>query len=129
MESFKKFKKKIVLETFIKCLSISISFGLLTFSAPYLYIKLNEIEFNSLFLILIGLGISLVLFIILYLIKKPNDKMIAIRLDNELDLNEKVQTMVEYREKDNFKSIEDIKNVSGIGDALFEKIKEYISNE
>ena len=100
MESFKKFKKKIVLETFIKCLSISISFGLLTFSAPYLYIKLNEIEFNSLFLILIGLGISLVLFIILYLIKKPNDKMIAIRLDNELDLNEKVQTMVEYREKD-----------------------------
>lgn len=38
------------------------------------------------------------------------------------------QRIIEYREQNgDFKSIEDIKNVKGIGDALFEKIKDYIT--
>ena len=37
------------------------------------------------------------------------------------------QKIISYRnEKGKFKSIEDIKNVSGIGDAKYEKIKDYI---
>jgi len=40
----------------------------------------------------------------------------------------KALAIIEYREKNgNFKSIEDIKNVSGIGDKLFEEIKDYIT--
>ena len=40
----------------------------------------------------------------------------------------KALAIIEYREKNgNFKSIEDIKNVSGIGDKLFEEIKEFIT--
>lgn len=39
----------------------------------------------------------------------------------------KANAIIEYREKNKFTTIEDIKNVSGIGDALFEKIKEYIT--
>ena len=40
----------------------------------------------------------------------------------------KAVSIISYREKNgNFSSIEDIKNVSGIGDALFEKIKDYIT--
>ena len=35
--------------------------------------------------------------------------------------------IIEYRTQNPFKAIEDIKNVSGIGDALFEKIKDYIT--
>ena len=36
--------------------------------------------------------------------------------------------IIEYRnDKGKFNSIEDVKNVSGIGDAKFEKIKQYIS--
>ena len=35
--------------------------------------------------------------------------------------------IIEYRNKNKFKSIEDIKNVSGIGDAMYEKIKDYIT--
>lgn len=35
--------------------------------------------------------------------------------------------IMEYRKKNKFKRIEDIKNVSGIGDAKFEKIKEHIT--
>lgn len=40
----------------------------------------------------------------------------------------KAEAIIKYREKEgNFEKIEDIKNVSGIGDSLFEKIKEYIT--
>lgn len=40
----------------------------------------------------------------------------------------KAKAIIEYRNTNgNFKSIEDIKNVSGIGDSLFEKIKSYIT--
>ena len=40
----------------------------------------------------------------------------------------KAEAIIKHREDNgNFKSIEDIKNVSGIGDSLFEKIKDYIT--
>ena len=40
----------------------------------------------------------------------------------------KADAIISYREENgNFEKIDDIKNVSGIGDSLFEKIKEYIT--
>ena len=40
----------------------------------------------------------------------------------------RAKAIVEYREEHgSFRSIEDIKNVSGIGDSLYEKIKDYIT--
>ena len=40
----------------------------------------------------------------------------------------KAKSIIEYREENGlFTTIEDIKNVPGIGDSLFEKIKEYIT--
>ncbi len=40
----------------------------------------------------------------------------------------KADAIIKYREENgNFNSIEEIKNVSGIGDSLFEKIKDYIT--
>ena len=39
----------------------------------------------------------------------------------------KALSIIEYRKTKKFEKIEDIKNVSGIGDKLFEKIKEYIT--
>ena len=39
----------------------------------------------------------------------------------------KAKDIIEYRKQQKFEKIEDIKNVKGIGDALFEKIKEYIT--
>ena len=40
----------------------------------------------------------------------------------------KAEAIISYREENgDFKAIEDIKNVSGIGDSLFEKIKEFIT--
>ena len=101
MESFKKFKKKIIREALIKSIVFGASLGLISFSIPYLIIKVKGIEFNILYLILIGLVAMLITFGSLFLILKPSDKKIAKRLDNELNLNEKVQTMIEYIDKDN----------------------------
>ena len=95
-DSFNKFKKKAILETIFRCLLISLSIGLLAFSIPFLIIKLLRIEFKTIYLILIGAGSFVLLFNLLFLILKPNDKKIAIKLDRKLDLKEKVQTMVEY---------------------------------
>lgn len=40
----------------------------------------------------------------------------------------KAQSIIEYREKTGgFKSIEEIKNISGIGESLYEAIKDYIT--
>ena len=39
----------------------------------------------------------------------------------------KAKSIIEYREKQKFKTIENIKNVTGIGDSLFAKIKENIT--
>ena len=40
----------------------------------------------------------------------------------------KAKSIIEYRNsKDNFKSIDDIKSISGIGEALFNKIKDNIT--
>ncbi len=39
----------------------------------------------------------------------------------------KAKAIIEYRETTKFKVIDDIKNVTGIGDSLFEKIKDYIT--
>lgn len=66
--------------------------------------------------------------------KKIND-LISINKATKEELTElpsigeaKALKIISYREENGlFKSIEEIKNVSGIGDALFEKIKDYIS--
>lgn len=100
MKSYIKFKKKIVLEVLIKTLAISLSLGLISFSVPFLYYKTKGIEYNLLYLILISIGVCLVTFGLLFLILKPNDVKVAKRLDKELKLNEKVQTMIEYKDKD-----------------------------
>jgi len=39
----------------------------------------------------------------------------------------KAKSIIEYRKENKFENIEDIKNVSGIGDALYEKIKNHIT--
>ena len=39
----------------------------------------------------------------------------------------KAKSIIEYRKENKFTKIEDIKNVNGIGDSLFEKIKDYIT--
>ncbi len=99
-EGFKKFKKKIFLEALIKSIVIGISIGIILFTVPYLYILIKEMDFSILYLLLMALVGMIISFGLSYLILKQNDKKIAKRLDKELNLNEKVQTMVEYMNED-----------------------------
>lgn len=67
--------------------------------------------------------------------ESSNNKVININKATLLDLmtlpnigENKAKSIIEYREKNGlFTKIEDIKNVSGIGDKLFETIKEYLA--
>lgn len=102
MESFNKFKKKIMLELLLKSIFISFSVGLFVFSLPLIYIKVKGIEFNIIYLILISIGTLLITFGISYLILKPSRVKIAKRIDSDLNMNQKVQTMVEYEKEENF---------------------------
>lgn len=63
-----------------------------------------------------------------------NNKKISINTATKEELltlpdigDSKANAIIEYREKSKFKSIEDIKKVSGIGDKLYDKIKEFIT--
>lgn len=100
--NFINFKKKFFLESILKSVGFALSLGLITISLPLLYIKIKGLEFNTLYLILIGLGVSLITFGILFLILRPTNKKVAKRLDKELDLKQKVQTMIEFEKEDTF---------------------------
>lgn len=67
------------------------------------------------------------------IISKEDNKQININTASLEKLQEipgiglsKAKAIIAYREKTPFTSIEDIKNVSGIGDNLFEQIKDYL---
>ena len=49
-----------------------------------------------------------------------------ILLKNESPYYTKANNIIEYRKKNKFNTINDIMNVSGISESLFNKIKEYI---
>ncbi len=99
-DSFNKFKNRIILEILIKCIVIGFSLGLIVVSVPLIIVKVKGIDFKVLYLILIGLGVMLLISGLLFLIFKPSDKKIAKRIDNNLNLNEKVQTMIEFENED-----------------------------
>ena len=103
-ESFNKFKKKILLEAIIKSVGIAVAVGLLCFTVPYLIVEIKKINVNEFFvlqLIFISIGVIIVLFSLLFLILFPRKLKVAKRIDKQLDLKQKVQTMVEYENVDN----------------------------
>lgn len=65
---------------------------------------------------------------------KDDSKLININVATKEELmtlsgigESKAKSIIEYREKNKFINIEDIKNVSGIGDSAFDKIKNFIT--
>lgn len=102
-ESFNKFKKKILLEALIKSIVISLCVGIICFTVPYLIVTIKEItyEIKYLYYVIIGtVSLSLIIFGLLFLILYPRNLKVAKRLDKELNLKQKVQTMVEYENVD-----------------------------
>lgn len=101
-EGFLSFKKKILKEHLTKCLILSISLGLIVFGVLFLLWKLKAISLPIWSVIVIPIASIALSFCGPYFLLKPSDKKIAKRLDHELKLNEKVQTMVDYKDSDEF---------------------------
>ncbi|MGN0818108.1 MAG: hypothetical protein ACI4L9_03980 [Candidatus Coproplasma sp.] len=97
---FKKYKNKFLINAAIAASVCGISAGALAFGAVWLVLKLLDIGLSPLYYALIGAGVALVVGVILFFVFKPTEKSIAKRLDEELNLDERVQTMVEYRDEE-----------------------------
>ena len=104
-ESFNKFRKKILFEALIKSSLISFALAIMVYAVPKLIVyfgKINVGEFFDLILLLLVNCVFLLVFGVLFLIMFPRRLKVAKRLDKELELNQKVQTMVEYKDKEGF---------------------------
>lgn len=102
MISFNKFKIKILIEKLLKSIFIGLSISLLVFSIPLIYIKLKGIEFKIIYLLLLSNLAFVLVTGLVFLILKPNKMKVAKRLDKELNMNEKVQTMIEFENEEGF---------------------------
>ncbi|MGN0814219.1 MAG: hypothetical protein ACI4MH_03205 [Candidatus Coproplasma sp.] len=96
-KDFKKFKNKFILNAALAAALCGISAGAIAFGAVWLVLKLIGISFLPLYYVLIGVGVALIVGVSLFFVFKPSDKRVAKLLDDQLMLDERVQTMVEYQ--------------------------------
>lgn len=95
---FLKFKKKFRRDLILRSIVFGISLGIIAFSATWIILKTTTLSPNPLIYIGLGAGIALVSTIAAILLFLPTDKRIAKTLDTRLALDEKVQTMVYFRD-------------------------------
>lgn len=100
-EGFNAFKKRIIKEHLIKTTIIGVSGGLSIFGVLFLLSKREIINLKIWLLVLITLASVILIMSAYYFVKKPSDKKIARRLDKTFGLNEKVQTMLDYKDDNN----------------------------
>lgn len=96
---FLEHKRRFLISAMVKSAVCGISFGLLAVGVVLLSLKLNAITIDAWYYVLIGMGGALICGAIVFLIFMPTDKYVAKRLDNEYDLNERVQTSLEYSQQ------------------------------
>lgn len=100
-EQMKRFRKKLYVEAGIQCLLDGFVAGLLTTSLFLLFIKKASLPISYLGAILFGVAAFVLSFGIRFWMLRPTEKRIAARLDNDFHLNEKVKTMVHYKDSEN----------------------------
>lgn len=98
-ESFLKFKKKIQMQTWIRCLSFGVAAAIAAMGVILLVCKLVG-EANAYFYMLIGLVLLPLVTGILYFISRPTDERVALILDHTLSLQEKTRTMVAFQKQE-----------------------------
>lgn len=119
MDNFNKFKNKMLIEAIIKSVVISCSIGIIGFAVPYLifFFTKNEVTNTKLLIMLLSsITGALILCALLLLILYPTKIKVAKRLDKEFNLNQKVQTMIEFNDSDTLMSKiqrEDTLNILG----------------
>ena len=99
--SFLRFKKRAVLNAFIKSLCFALAIGISTGAVFFILIKREVIALDFWFSLLFGFSASALSFLLLFLILRPRNKRFARRLDDEFSLDERVVTMLELDGTDN----------------------------
>lgn len=97
---FQKIKNKFKRNALLKSLIAGASFGVLCSSVLVFIQKLLAVKPNPIVYILIGLGVACAIGVVTYFLFVPKDKSLARRLDEELGLDEKVQTMLAFEDKE-----------------------------
>ena len=97
-----KIKVKFIVESLLIALFISILLGLLISSILVLTYKQLGLEYDILLFVLCSVGVFLVSFIVSFIILKPNDIKVAKRIDKQMNLKEKISTMLEYEDKEGY---------------------------
>lgn len=82
----------------ISAVLAGVSAGLAAFGVSMLLSKLALLDFEPIISLPIGAFVALAVGIVLFFVFKKSDRRLAIELDRVFGLNEKVQTMVEYKE-------------------------------
>lgn len=100
--NFKKIKVKFIVESLLIALFISILLGLLISSILVLTYKQLGLEYDILLFVLCSVGVFLVSFIVSFIILKPNDIKVAKKIDKQMNLKEKISTMLEYEDKEGY---------------------------
>ncbi|MBO4982738.1 MAG: hypothetical protein J6D23_01650 [Clostridia bacterium] len=99
-ESFKRFKKKYVLDAVIKAILTGICAVLLVVATFLIVTTLKKLDFNMVYAVLTGVAFGLLLGLGTFFVLKPNDKKLAKKLDNTYGLREKIQTMHAFLDDD-----------------------------
>ena len=97
--NFKKFKQRVRRGAVISAVLLGFGVGIAATSLLALVLKLTGATLNPLYYAL-GAMVSAVLTLVLYLIFMPDDKRLAKKLDLTYSLDEKISTMVEFKDVD-----------------------------
>lgn len=96
-----RFKKKLRRNALIKSLIFGLSCGLLSAAGVILYQKLMMIQPLLWLYLTVGAGVALVSGLAAFLVLRPSQRKIARKLDSDLALGEKVQTMLAFEHEEN----------------------------
>lgn len=98
-ENFNKFKKRLLLEHTLRTALFALAIGLTTAGLVVGITALCSAMIHWATYLGIGLAAFVLSFVLLFVFTKPDDKKVAARVDEDLELQEKVATMVEYKDQ------------------------------
>ena len=98
-ENFNKFKKRLLLEHTLRTALFALAIGLTTAGLVVGITALCSAMIHWAIYLGIGLAAFVLSFVLLFVFTKPDDKKVAARVDEDLELQEKVATMVEYKDQ------------------------------
>lgn len=97
---FNRFKKKLRRNALIKALIFGLSCGVLAAAGVILYQKLTTVPPELTLYLPVGAGVAVVTGLLAFLLLRPSEKAIARKLDRDLRLGERVQTMLAYKDQE-----------------------------